>query len=81
MANGPGIVCVGCGKPTSIFKPACNDCLAAVLAEHLMRELDTETIVDRAFNAHGGDAQAICAQVMDEVLGGLQDLDPERGGP
>lgn len=26
--NGPRIVCAGCGEPTSLYKPVCDDCRA-----------------------------------------------------
>lgn len=26
--NGPGLVCAGCGKPTTLFKPVCDICLS-----------------------------------------------------
>lgn len=25
--NGPGLVCAGCGEPTTLFKPVCDDCM------------------------------------------------------
>jgi predicted amidophosphoribosyltransferase len=27
--NGPNIVCAGCGKPTTLRKPVCDDCMRA----------------------------------------------------
>lgn len=27
--RGPGVVCAGCGEPTTLFKPVCDNCLIA----------------------------------------------------
>lgn len=77
--SGPGIVCAGCGQPTSWFKPVCDECAGAALADLVLSQVDTASIIDRAFTAHGDDAQAIVSQVVDELieLAGL-DLQAEQ---
>lgn len=25
--SGPNLICAGCGKPTGLFKPVCDDCI------------------------------------------------------